>query len=331
MARVKNMDQVMSKRKAITAFFPYAVWQGRAGNRGVVEAFLDVAMASNPVRKLIDWDGFMWKEIRPFVNGLFDETSPDSLNQVLILVSPYVLLETWCFNRSMVTRWAAAALAVPETEEMGQSVVAVLLQLAFLESPLPCIPIKVWAWLKKLPSLPRARSCTVQSLETSEAVVRRVQALENIEILKSYFLLVWSDWYPPWDSKAICSSIHKDFSGIGMGSHRRDLIERLDHVLGELDQGLEYLQQHSPGIHGSSVDSSKDQYKEFKRLLLGQGQERETLGILTRTPFRIDHHLYLLTLVDVHRIPFDICLCAPSRVSVAARLRPSLLGLPISY
>ena len=250
----------------------------------MIEAFLSVSRASNPTRKLIDWDGFMWKAIRPFVNALFDEATPDSLNRVLTLVSPYVPLETWSLNRRMVTRWAAAPPTVPYTEEVGQAVVTILLQVASIDFPQPHIPIGTWALLKKLPSLPRGR--TGRTLETSGPVVRRVQALGNIEILKSYFLLVWSDWYPPWGSDAMYSSIQEDFSGIGMGCHRGDLIERLDHVLGELDQGLEYLQQHSPGIDGRSVDFSKKRYGLFKGLLLRQ--ERETLEVLTRTPFRID-------------------------------------------
>jgi len=71
-----------------------------------------------------------------------------------------------------------------------------------------------------------------------------------------------------------------------MWRHRGDLIKLLDRVLGELDQGLEYLQQHSPGIDRRSVNFSKERYNGFKRLLLGQ--ECETLGVLTRKPFRID-------------------------------------------
>jgi len=127
MARVEDTDRIISKRKAITAFFPYAVWRGRCGDCGVVETFLGVAKASNPTQKIIDWDGIMWKAVRPFVDTLFDRATPDSLDRVLTLVSPYVSLESWSLNRTMVTRWASATLAIPYSEEASQVVVAVLL------------------------------------------------------------------------------------------------------------------------------------------------------------------------------------------------------------
>jgi len=232
----------------------------------MLDAFLGAARTINPTWKLINWDKFMWKAIRPFINTLFDKGKPDSLNWIATLVSPYVLLETWSLNENMVTQWTAAALAVPYSEEVGQSVVAVLLQLASIDSVQPYIPITIWAWLKKGLSLPRRH--LGRTLETSGPVVRRVQALGDIEILKSYFLFVWSDWYPPWGFTAMCTSISEDFSGIEMEYCREELVEHLDRVLKQLDQGLEYLQQYSPDISGPDIQVTKERYGEFRKLLL---------------------------------------------------------------
>jgi len=233
----------------------------------MLDAFFSTARAFNPMGKLIDWDKFMWKAIRCFISTLYDGTNPDSLNWVITLVSPYVLLETWSLNEHMVTQWAAASLAVPYSEEVGQSVVAVLLRLASIDSLQPYIPIAIWAFLKKKLSLPHKP--LGRTLETSGPVVRSIQSLEDIEILKSYFLLVWSDWYPPWGFAAMCTSISEDFSGMEMKHHRRELIQQLDHVLAQLDQGLEYLQQYSPDISGPDIQVTKERYGEFRKLLLG--------------------------------------------------------------
>ena len=299
MCQARDADQIRSKHKAITTFFPYAVQQEQCGNHRMLDAFIGAARAFNPMWKLIDWDKFMWKAIRPFINTLFDEASPDSLDWVKTLVSPYVLLETWSLNKHMVTQWTAAALATTYSEEVGQSVVTVLLQLASIDSLQSYIPITIWEFLKKrlpLPQRPLGRT-----LETSGPVVRRVQALKEIEILKSYFLFVWSDWYPPWGFAAMCTSISEDFSGIGVESHRRELIEQLDHVLGQLDQGLEYLQQYSPDISGTDIQVTKERYGEFKKLLLELN--REALGVLAGMPSRLINIFDLLTLLDVYRFP----------------------------
>ena len=274
MSRAGDRDQIKSKHKAITAFFPYAVWQEQCGNHKMLDAFFGAARAFDPMWKLIDWDKFMWNAIRPFISTLFDEGSPDSLNWVRTLVSPYVLLETWSLHEHMVSQWATAAIAVPYSEEIGQSVVAVLLQLASIDSLQPYIPLTIWAFLEKRLSLPHRH--LGRTLETSGPVVRRVQALGNIEILKSYFLFVWSDWYPPWGFAAMCTSINEDFGGFGMEHHRRELIEQLDHVLEQLDQGLEHLQQYSPDISGPDIQVTKERYGEFRKLLVGL--DKKSLG-----------------------------------------------------
>jgi hypothetical protein len=95
-------------------------------------------------------------------------------------------------GRDTVTRWGAAALAVPYTEEVGQSVVDALLQIASVDLLRPYIPIELWAWLKKGPTLPPA--CQGRSFGTAPEVVRLICQLGDTETLKAYFLLVWSEW-----------------------------------------------------------------------------------------------------------------------------------------
>ena len=54
-----------------------------------------------------------------------------------------------------------------------------------------------------------------------------------------------------------------------MQRHREDLVKRLDHILEQLDRGLEYLWQHSQWILGEyEVREAKKQYGELRELLL---------------------------------------------------------------
>ena len=52
MARVEDLDQIRSKRKAIIALFPYAVWRERAGDNRMVDAFVCIAGAPKMRRTL---------------------------------------------------------------------------------------------------------------------------------------------------------------------------------------------------------------------------------------------------------------------------------------
>jgi len=118
------------------------------------------------------------------------------------------------------------------------------------------------------------------------SVFAAVQSLKNIEVLKSYLLLVWSEWGTLEDKRfggradedkyfdQICS-MYEDFGGIGMGSHRTDLIQRLDHILGQLDLGLEHLEQHNPYLDGDDLQTMKREYGKLKEILLEM--ERGTL------------------------------------------------------
>ena len=45
--------------------------------------------------------------------ALFEDGSPDSLNRVITLMSPYALWDSVTSDSSMVIQWAEVALAVP--------------------------------------------------------------------------------------------------------------------------------------------------------------------------------------------------------------------------
>ena len=109
------------------------------------------------------------------------------------------------------------------------------------------------------------------------------------------------------------ASIRKEFSGIGMWRHREDLIKRLDHILGELARGFNYLEQHKPWLSKYGVRKAEKQYKELKEILLKvDGEAMDTLARMSSNRLS----LLFLTLVNSPRITLDICLCTPSPVSI---------------
>ena len=177
MAQVEDPDQIWSKRKAINALFPYAVWREWGGDHRMVDAFLGIARAPNI--------GILVAE--PIVTTLVDGASPGSPTRVMTLVSPYMRWVMPGFNKNTVTWWAAVAFAVLYTEEVDQSVVDALLQIASIDTLQPYIPVDIWAWLKKRPSLPP--TCRGRWVGTMNYVVHRVRELRDVEILESVILV----------------------------------------------------------------------------------------------------------------------------------------------
>ena len=223
---------------------------------------------------------------------LLDEGVPNFPNRVVTLMSPCAHWRP-SSNTNAVTRWAEAALTIPYTEEVGQSVIDTLLQIASVDRLLPYIPADVWAWLKKQPSLPPI--CHGRLVGTADHVVRKVRGLGDVGILEAYFLLVWSEWdLVRLDGfREMCISIREDLGGIGMGRSREVLTKRLDHVLGELDRGLGHLKQQNPTFDEDHIPAAREGYGALRELLLKV--DREALEILTRTLFRLFNLFDLLT------------------------------------
>ena len=259
--KLTSDSEAFRKRKVITALVPYAIFLGRSGHQAMICAILDVVNAENSGR-------FVWHRVNPYLATLFDEPAYPALDLVVTLMSPYVPWDEKLHDRYTVARWAAAALAVPYTEEAGRSVVDALLQIASIDSLIPYIPIDLWAWLKELPSLPPG--CRGRLAGRKETVVSHVRGLEDIEILKSYLLLIWSEWNFLYTSglEEMQISIREDFCGTGLKHHREDLIKRLDDVLGELDRGWDYIERHKPGINQYQLHRARMDYRMLKETLL---------------------------------------------------------------
>ena len=308
-ARVRDLHPPFYKREAITALLPYAVWEERDGRPEMFNAILHAARASEEPE-------FMWHHIIDFVNTLFSEASP----RAAILVSPH-LPRSWLTDRQdLVQQWVKMVSVAPRTEELAQGAVDTLLQIASNPDVLQHITPEAWSWLTLRPSLPPV--CKGRSVGTNRHVIEAVRALKDIEVLKSYFLLVWSEW--DWirgdGLEETRTSILEDFSGIGMGQHRADLIQRLDHVLGQLDRGLEYLTQHKAYLDEDGVQVRKNNYRTLRETLLGANTEAIIcMPHLTTLMLRVLTHT-----LDAHRIPRSVHVCTPSPVSIVARLERSI-------
>ena len=267
MINANDPGPILSKRKAISALVPYAILQEQNEQQGMADVISIAAATSKSGR-------FIWHCIGSYTAILFDEPNPPSLNQIIALASPHVRWESLA-DESVVTRWIAAASGVPYTEQLSRSVVEVLLQVAAIDSH---IPVGVWAHLNQRPTLPPIS--WERFIGTKDDVVCRVRGLGDIETLKSYFLLVWSEWnflhFSGKDQMEV--SIRKDLCGNGLENHREDLIERLEYVLVQLDLGLGYFHQHNPLVDEDHILLAKRQYGELLKVLL------EVHGEAARSP-----------------------------------------------
>jgi hypothetical protein len=272
MARTSSQDGIYFKSIAIAAILPFAMFLGRGGQLEMFDAVLCT------VRALKLWEP-VWYRIRSYVVTQLEKSSLPSLDRFIALASRDIVGSIRS-GQPTVARWAAAVLAVPYTEELGQSVVDATLQIAWYGTVRPQIPADIWVLLRKRPSLPPV--CSGRTLGTFGTVVRHIRGLEDLEILKSYLLLVWSEWDPlqPCGAEEMKNSIREDFGGIGAWGHREDLVRRLDHVLGRLDRGLEWLQTYRWALDVEEFQQSKEQYGELRDALLEV--DREPTAVLTR-------------------------------------------------
>jgi hypothetical protein len=161
--------------------------------------------------------GFMWRRIGPYITNLLDESSPPSLNLAITLASPCAGWILGSYTQNAVARWAAAVLSTPYSDAVGQSVVDALLQIASNVPLRPYIPIEIWTWLKKPPCLSAA--CIGRFWGTTSDVVRHIRGLGDIDLLKSYFLLVWSEWDHLRSLTEVLESVEEEFGGMGMWCH----------------------------------------------------------------------------------------------------------------
>jgi hypothetical protein len=168
-------------RKAITVLLPYAIRQERDGKPMMLNTILSAVRASK------EWE-FVWHRVGHYASGLLRGASP----RAIVLVLPHIRWDRLVDRGDLVQLWATAVSAVPDTEEVASSVVDTLLQIASQRDLLPYIPADIWLWLTKRPHLQPI--CLGRNVGTCAHVVKAVRALKDVEVLKSYFLLVWSEW-----------------------------------------------------------------------------------------------------------------------------------------
>ena len=232
--------RIYDMRKAISALVPYAFFLERCGQRRMADAILRAARASSKHHK------FLWNRLGPYVFAMFDKPNPPSLSWLLELAAP---LRGPSCNEDVATGQAATG---SHTGEVGRSVVSRLLRIVFTDPLRP-------QFLDGSPE---------QSKGAGGDLIRQIRALGDIKILKSYLLLVWSGYDPIDDQSGglaeMLTSIREEFGGIGMGRHRGDLIERLNHILGRSE---------SPDLRDSDIQLAKEQYGELRKVLLEVDRE----------------------------------------------------------
>jgi len=275
MIKVADPVLIYSKRKAITAFFPYAAWQEGSERREMLDMLLRAAVVSGK-------QGFMWQWVGQHVTALLDEENPVSPKRAVILASPHLAWWDFANNEHLIQLWAAATAVVPYTEDIGRCVVDTLLLVGSRDSLRPHLPAGMWSWLNKRPSLPPV--CKGRSLGTERDSVRTIRGLGDIETLTSYLLLIWSEWDSILSGfEEMRTSIKEDFGGAMTGHHRKELLRRLGSVLGQLDGGLGYLRQHNPNLPGTHIWWARAQYKELRELLL-EVDGKATEGLIREPP-----------------------------------------------
>ena len=314
MVETTDPGQIRSRCKAITALFPYAVRREQDRQPVMLEVFLRLARASG------QW-GFMWHRVRLLVATLLKEEGSVSLKRAVLHALPHIPWANSTNGQHLVQLWATAASVFPYTDEIGQSVVDTLLHIASEDSLRPHIPVGMWPWLSNQPPFPLV--CWGRFQGTQREVIQTIRALGNIEILKSYMLLVWSerDYLGFLGLHELCTSIQEDFSGIGMGRHREDLLQHLGHILSQLDLGLEHLRRDEPGLSGGDIEYMKYEYGELKGALLEA--DREAVLFLARELSSWSSFSIGLLTRAYHREPFGFYVCDSSPVFVVVNLEHS--------
>ena len=291
LVELNNPFRIHDMRKAISALLPYAVFLDRSGQRGMIDAI------SRAVWIPIDPRFTAWRHVWQYIAAMSNRPNPPSLNWVLGLMAPREIWGDRPRNENVVAR---RTTTTSYTGEVGQSVVNGLLRIVFPGSQQPQIH----------DGFPE---------QSRRDLIKQVRTLGDIEILKSYLLLVWSEGNPICDQSGgfseMLTSIREDFSGIGMGRHRGDLIERLNQILVRLDRG-HHRRHDPPDSCDGDIQRTKEQYEELRRVLLEV--DRESANTLTREFLR-SIRFGSLTLADAYRIPPGLHVCPASPMTVTSR------------
>ena len=210
--------------------------------------------------------GSSWvrRHISPFICQMLSTWDSDVRVRTAVHALSYVE-DAWFHNAdksTFVNLWMMAASYLEYTPETGQSVVEVLLRMACVYHWRPHITKEAWRWLKRRPELPpvcRARSLCCNDL----GAISKVESLKDIEILKGYLIVVWSewDWLAPWVCSYMCAVIRKRFRGERKKGHREELRDRLLHIQKQLDLGLDHLRSQGSEMPGDYLQPTKEAYE----------------------------------------------------------------------
>lgn len=211
--------------------------------------------------------------IRPVIPKMLAEGSPTALKRAAVLALPHLEL-SWLDSdgiRDFIELWISAADALDDTEEVRQAVVDVLLQMAFFHSVRVHITPRAWSWLNKRPALPpRCRGRLLCSIGSN--VLPAIRAHNDIELLTSYLVTMWSEWdcAGEWAFDGMCEALWEEFCGDDdeAREYRKDLLGRLNLVLGELGKGLGHLKVRHPDMQPDELEVIRERYKELKRILV---------------------------------------------------------------
>lgn len=312
MARVPDPYLLHPMFKSIGILFLYAIQRERCGERDLFDTILHFSSRrpgpKDPQRKPGAFTPFMFLA----QSEAFRNASP----RAIVLISPYVMWSPSTGAEDLIPKWAAALSRVLYTEKVGQSVVDTLLQITGNPSLLPYIPTNVWSWLNRRPHLPRVH---LGRQPENCCVVQTIRALNDIEILTSYLTLVWSEWHHlrPDALAEMSVSIRADFSGIGIGCHRADLVQRLDYILRELDQWSHFNPEDGRFTSAYHRLRAKRQYGQLRGELLEA--DREATKTLSRTPSS-SVHFSLLIPADPYRISLHFHVCPAASMPMTSHL-----------
>ena len=197
----------------------------------------------------------------------------------------------------MMRLWMTAASGLPDTPDVYQSVVGVLLQMAYKDELRPHIPVVAWEWLKRRRILRLIISVPGRGIP--KGFFQTVQALRDIGLIASYLFVIWSEWnfLTYGDCEEMRHLIREELNGIHAVGYRADLIQRLEFVLSQFDRGREYSCAPNLRVDEQSFWWARQQYEGFRRDLLEL--EEEVTMIMSGTLPRVITHFRLLTHMHV--------------------------------
>jgi len=258
MTEAEDLTELHTKHKVVVSFLSYAIWQERGGKPEMLNTCLAATRTSG---KSLEW---WYQRIGNPPHSVLREATP----RAVVLVSPHIPWHLWPDKEGFVQLWVAAASVVQYTEEVARCVVGTMLVIASHDTLLQYLTVGLWSWLTKRPTL--HPFCMGRDRISHRCVVKAVRGLGDIEILKSYLLIAWSEERVLWNSglNEMCAVLREDFGGVGTGHHRADLVQLLDQILNRLKQGFEPPERFGLYRTPRSHEEIKDHYEKLKNILL---------------------------------------------------------------